>query len=81
MSVATLSQELIAGGVGAIIPNPIGFDFFDPAQEVVEIPVESEYFYWWQTWRPAHITVEFELATHRLAMSMWNEKKPWWVSI
>ena len=52
--------------------------FYDPPE--IHRVVEGEYFYWWKEWRPAHISVEFEMATEKLAQAMWLEKRPWWVS-
>ena len=52
--------------------------FYDPPEIHREIGIESAYYYWWKDWRPAHISIEFEEATARLAWFMWEERKPWW---
>ena len=53
--------------------------FYEPAE--IHRVVEGEYYYWWKEWRPAHISVEFEMWRDELARQMWLEKRPWWLGL
>lgn len=52
--------------------------FYEPAE--IHRMVEGEYEQWRQ-WRYQHISIEFQLQTHLLARFMWEQKRPWWVSL
>ena len=55
-----------------------GFSYFDGAEYHYQLPVDAEYEIWRQ-WRYEHISLEFQLETHRLAEAMWSDKRPWWL--
>ena len=62
----------------SLVPN------VTPAVEITPIGIyryeeEDSQYACWRRWRYEHISIEFQLETHRMAEVMWKQKRPWWL--